>query len=96
MEEIFSMNKSDLISSIASKTDMSKADTEKFLNAFTEAVKEAMAKKDKITLVGFGTFSVAERAARKGRNPQTGADIEIPAANVPKFKAGAELKGAVN
>lgn len=90
------MNKSELIGSIASKTDMSKADTTKFLNAFIDVVKETLSKKDKISLVGFGTFSVNERAARKGRNPQTGADIEIPAANIPRFKAGAELRTAVN
>jgi DNA-binding protein HU-beta len=93
---ICSMNKSELVANLSSKADISKADATKFLNAFTETVKEALAKGDKITLVGFGTFSVNERPARQVRNPRTGEKIDILASKFPKFKVGAELKTAVN
>jgi DNA-binding protein HU-beta len=91
------MNKSELVDVMADKADLSKADAERALNAFTDAVTETLAQNndEKITLVGFGTFSTSERAARTGRNPQTGETINIPATVVPKFKAGKSLKDAV-
>jgi DNA-binding protein HU-beta len=90
------VTKADLVNSIAEKAGLSKADAEKALKAFTDAVTEAMKAGEKVSLVGFGTFSVGERAARQGQNPQTGAKINIPAAKVPKFKAGKALKDAIN
>jgi DNA-binding protein HU-beta len=90
------VTKADLVNSIAEKAGLSKADAEKALKAFTDAVTEAMKVGEKVSLVGFGTFSVGERAARQGQNPQTGAKINIPAAKVPKFKAGKALKDAIN
>ncbi|NPV44015.1 DNA-binding protein HU [Koleobacter methoxysyntrophicus] len=90
------MNKSELIASIAEKSGLTKKDSEKALNAFIESVEEALVKGDKVQLVGFGTFEVRERSARKGRNPQTGDEIDIPAASVPAFKAGKALKDKVN
>lgn len=90
------MTKADLVNSIAEKAGLSKADAEKALKAFTDAVAEALKASEKVSLVGFGTFSVGERAARQGQNPQTGAKINIPAAKVPKFKAGKALKDAIN
>jgi DNA-binding protein HU-beta len=81
---------------MAEKAGLSKADTEKALKAFVDTVTDALKSNDKISLVGFGTFSVGERAARTGKNPQTGAALQIPAAKVPKFKAGKALKDAVN
>ena len=89
------MNKQELVDAMAAKAEISKANAAKALDAFVDSVSEAVAKGDKVTLVGFGTFLVSERAARKGRNPQTGETISIPAAKVPKFRAGAELKKAV-
>ncbi|MCF7804922.1 MAG: HU family DNA-binding protein [Candidatus Marinimicrobia bacterium] len=91
------MNKSELIDSMAEKGGITKADAERALNAFTDTVTETLAgdKDEKITLVGFGTFSTSDRAARTGRNPQTGETINIPATTVPKFKAGKSLKDAV-
>lgn len=91
------MNKSELVDQIAQKADLSKAAAERALNAFTDSVTETLArnKDEKITLVGFGTFSTSERAARTGRNPQTGETINIPATVVPKFKAGKSFKDAV-
>lgn len=89
------MTKAELIGYVARDCKCSKAVAEKALNAVTNNVTKALKKKDKITLTGFGTFSVAKRRARKGRNPQTGAEIDIKAANVPKFKAGKELRKAV-
>lgn len=86
------MNKAELVSVIAEKTDMTKKDAEKALNAVLSAIEEALKKGDKVQLVGFGTFEVKERAARKGRNPQTGQEIEIPASKVPVFKPGKLLK----
>ncbi len=90
------MTKADLVNAIAEKAGLSKADAEKALKAFTDAVAEALKASEKVSLVGFGTFSVGERAARQGQNPQTGAKINIPAAKVPKFKAGKALKDAIN
>jgi DNA-binding protein HU-beta len=81
---------------MAEKAGLSKVDTEKALKAFVDTVTDALQGNDKISLVGFGTFSVGERAARTGKNPQTGAALQIPAAKVPKFKAGKALKDAVN
>ena len=89
------MNKGDLVARMAEGAEISKAAAAKALDTMLDAIEEALKAGDKITLVGFGTFSVAERAERNGRNPQTGADIKIPAAKVPKFKAGAKLKDAV-
>ena len=89
------MNKTELIASMAEKSQLSKKDAEKALNAFIESVEEALAKGDKIQLVGFGTFEVRERAERKGRNPQTREEIVIPASKAPVFKAGKALKEAV-
>ena len=89
------MNKGDLVARMAEGAEISKAAAAKALDTMLDAIEEGLKAGDKITLVGFGTFSVAERAERNGRNPQTGADIKIPAAKVPKFKAGAKLKDAV-
>ncbi len=86
------MTKAGLIAQVAKDTRLSKANAEKAINALTGAISRCLKKKDKITLTGFGTFLVSKRKARKGRNPQTGAEINIKAANVPKFKAGKQLK----
>jgi nucleoid DNA-binding protein len=88
------MNKGDIVSEVA-KVTCSKAEAEKAVNAILESVKKALKKGDKVTLVGFGTFSVAKRSARMGRNPQNGNLIKIAAKKVPKFTAGKALKGAV-
>lgn len=85
------MNKAQLIDAMAEKAGLSKVDAKKALEAFIATVGEALNKNDKVALVGFGSFSVAERGARTGRNPQTGKSIEIAAKKVVKFKAGAEL-----
>ncbi len=90
------MNKTELIDAIAKETGLSKKDASKALDALTGAVTKALKKKDKVQLVGFGTFEVAKRVARTGHNPQTGAAIKIPACASPKFKAGKALKDAVN
>ena len=90
------MNKSELIDAIADKSELTKADAGRALDGFLGAVTEALSNGDSVALVGFGTFSVKERAERKGRNPQTGAEITIKAANIPSFKAGKSLKDAVN
>ena len=90
------MNKTELVAAIADKADVSKKDAEAAVKAFTEVVSEELKKGEKIQLVGFGTFEVSERAARTGRNPQTGKEITIPASKAPKFKAGKALKDAVN
>ncbi len=90
------MNKGDLVEAIASQTDMSKSGAEKVVNAFVATITSALKSGDKVTLTGFGTFRVSKRAARKGRNPQTGAEIMVQAANVPKFKAGSALKSSLN
>ena len=90
------MNKTELVAAIAEKTELSKKDAEKALKAFTDVVTEELTKGGKIQLVGFGTFEVSERAAREGRNPQTGKTIKIAASKAPKFKAGKALKDSVN
>ena len=90
------MNKSELVSAIAEKSGVSKADADKMVAAFVETTKETLAKGENIQLIGFGTFSVAERAARTGRNPKTGKEIQIEAKKVAKFKPGSALSEAVN
>lgn len=89
------MNKSELVAAMAAKAELSKRDAEAALNALTDSITDALKKGDKITLVGFGTFEIRERAARDGRNPQTGATIKIAASKIPAFKAGKALKDAV-
>ena len=90
------MNKTELVAAIADKSGLSKKDAEKALKAFTDTVADELKKGEKVQLVGFGTFDVAKRAAREGRNPQTGAAMKIAASKAPKFKAGMALKTAVN
>lgn len=89
------MNKSELVAAMAEKANLSKKDAELALNALTDSVAGALKGGDKVVLVGFGTFETRERAAREGRNPQTGATIKIAASKVPAFKAGKALKDAV-
>ncbi|GEK72888.1 MULTISPECIES: HU family DNA-binding protein [Halomonas] len=90
------MNKSELIEAIAASADIPKAAASRALDAMVDAVADSLKKGDSVSLVGFGTFTVKERAARTGRNPQTGEPIEISAAKVPSFKAGKALKDSVN
>jgi len=90
------VTKADLVNAMAEKAGLNKADSEKALKAFTEVITDALKAGEKIALVGFGTFSVGERAARTGQNPRTKEKIEIPASKVPKFKAGKALKDALN
>lgn len=90
------MNKVELVASMAERAELTKVDAEKALKAFIDVVTEEMKNKGKVQLVGFGTFETTERAARTGRNPQTGEVIEIGASTSPKFKAGKALKDAVN
>ncbi len=89
------MNKAELISNVAERAELTKKDSEKAVNAVLETIGSALQRGDKVQLVGFGTFEIRERAARKGRNPQTGEEIDIAAARVPVFKAGKSLKEAV-
>ena len=89
------MNKAELIDAMAKETGMTKADSKKALEAFVVTTTKALKKGDRVALVGFGSFGVAKRAARKGRNPQTGKEIKIAAKKVVKFRAGAELSGSV-
>lgn len=89
------MNKADLIAAVAEKSELTKKDAEKAVNAFVSVVTDALAKEDKVQLVGFGTFEVRKRAERKGRNPQTKEEITIPASKAPVFKAGKMLKDSV-
>ncbi len=89
------MNKSELVESIAKETDLSKAAAERALSATLDAIVKAVSKGDTVTLVGFGAFKSAKRAARTGRNPQTGKEIKIAASTVPRFTAGATFKAAV-
>lgn len=89
------MNKAELIEAIASKADLTKADAKKALDAFIDATSSTLKKGDRVALVGFGSFSVAKRAARTGRNPKTGEEMQIPAKKVVKFKPGAELSKSV-
>ncbi len=90
------MNKAELIEAVAASADLSKADATKAVDGIISTVTNVLKSGDQITLVGFGTFQVKDRAARMGRNPQTGAPISIPACRVPGFKAGKALKDAVN
>jgi len=89
------MNKAELIEAIASKADLTKADAKKALDAFIESTTKSLKKGDRVALVGFGSFSVAKRAARTGRNPKTGQEMQIPAKKVVKFKPGADLADSV-
>ena len=90
------MNKTEFIAAVAEKAEISKTDSEKALKAFVDVVAEQLKAGDKVQLVGFGTFEVSERAAREGRNPQTGETMTIAACKAPKFKAGKALKDAIN
>lgn len=90
------MNKGDLVNSVADKSELTKRDAEKAVNAVFDSITAALAAGNKVALVGFGTFSVRDRAARIGRNPQTGEEVKIPATKVPGFSAGKNLKDAVN
>lgn len=90
------MNKPELIASVAEHAELTKKDAEKAVNAFFDTVEEALAKQDKIQLVGFGTFETRKREARKGRNPQTGEEITISALTTPVFRPGKGLKDSVN
>ena len=89
------MNRTQLIEAVAAKAELTKKDADKFLNAYIATLTDAMKAGDKVTLVGFGTFEVRERAAREGRNLQTGAPMHIPATKYPAFKAGKSFKEAV-
>ena len=90
------MNKTELVAAMAEKAELSKKDAEAALKAFIDVVSEELKKGEKVQLVGFGTFEVSERAAREGRNPQTGETMEIKASKTPKFKAGKALKDMMN
>ena len=90
------MNKTELVAAVAEKAEISKKDSEKALKAFVDVVTEQLKAGDKVQLVGFGTFEVSDRAAREGRNPQTGKTMKIAACKAPKFKAGKALKDAIN
>ncbi|NLG05740.1 MAG: HU family DNA-binding protein [Clostridia bacterium] len=90
------MNKTELVAAMAEQAGLSKKDAEKALKAFTDVVSDELKKGEKVVLVGFGSFEVSERAAREGRNPQSGAVMQIPASKAPKFKAGKALKDMVN
>jgi len=94
-EAIF-VNKTELVANVAEKAGLTKKDAEKAINALFASVEEALAQEDKVQIIGFGTFEVKAREERKGRNPQTGAEITIPASKNPVFKAGKGLKDAVN
>jgi DNA-binding protein HU-beta len=90
------LNKTDLIIHVASKAGITKKDAEQVVNAFFTAIEDALKDGEKVQLIGFGTFETRDRQARKGRNPQTGAEIDIPATRVPAFKAGKVLKDSVS
>ena len=90
------MNKSELVAAVAEKAGLSKVDSEKAVKSFVEAVEETLKAGDKVSLVGFGTFEVSNRAARTGHNPSTGKSIQIAASKAPKFKAGKAFKDALN
>lgn len=94
-EEVNVMNKTDLINAVAEKSELSKKDATKAVDAVFEAVMDSLKNGEKVQLIGFGNFEVRERSARKGRNPQTGEEIEIPASKVPAFKPGKALKDVV-
>lgn len=91
-----SLSKAEFVAKVSDKTELTKKDSEKAVNAFLETIQETMVAGDIVSFVGFGSFEVRERAARKGRNPQTGEEIEIAASKVPAFKPGKSLKDAVN
>ncbi|AIS09309.1 DNA-binding protein HU [Lactobacillus helsingborgensis] len=90
-----SINKSELTKEVAAKTDLKQKDAEKVIDALIESIKDNLAKGEKVQIIGFGSFEVRDRAARKGRNPQTGKTLTIPATKVPAFKPGKALKDAV-
>lgn len=90
------MNKAELIEKIATATEMTKADAERMLDATVDTIRKSVKKGDDVKIVGFGTFTKAKRKARKGRNPQTGQEIKIPAAWAPKFRPGTEFKALLN
>lgn len=90
------MNKTDLIAAVAAKSELSKKDAEKAVNAFIGSIEEALKTNEKVSIVGFGTFETKSRAARKGHNPLTGKEIDIPASKAPSFKAGKALKDSLN
>lgn len=90
------MNKSELVVAVAGASRLTKADAERAIDATFDAITKALKKKEDVRLIGFGTFTVAERAASEGRNPRTGATIKIPAKRLPKFRAGKQLKDAVD
>mgnify|MGYP001462351496 CR=1 FL=1 len=90
------MNKTELIAKVAEATDMTKKEATQSVEAILSVITEALRSGDKVQLIGFGNFEVRDRAARKGRNPQTGEEIEIPASKVPAFRPGKQLKAAVN
>lgn len=90
------MNKNELIAKVAEATEMTKKESTQSVEAVLDAIAGALQKGDKVQLIGFGNFEVRERAARKGRNPQTGEEIDIPASKVPAFKPGKQLKAGVN
>lgn len=94
-KEVCSLNKTDLINAVSEKTGLTKKDAGASVDAVFESIQDALKKGDKVQLIGFGNFEVRERSARKGRNPQTGKEIEIAASKVPAFKAGKALKDAV-
>ena len=96
LQEEFNMNKTELVAAMADQAGLSKKDAEKALKAFTDVVAEELKKDGKVQLVGFGTFEVSSRAAREGRNPQSGAPMKIAASKAPKFKAGKALKDMIN
>ncbi|MGG1369508.1 HU family DNA-binding protein [Priestia megaterium] len=89
------MNKTELVDAVATQAELSKQDAKKAVEALFETISNTLAKEEKIQLIGFGTFEVRERAARTGRNPQTGEEMTIPASKVPAFRPGKELKAAV-
>ena len=90
------MNKTDLIAAVAAKSELSKKDAEKAVNAFIGSIEEALKTNEKVSIVGFGTFETKSRAARKGHNPLTGKEIDSPASKAPSFKAGKALKDSLN
>jgi len=94
--EVYKMNKTDLIAAVAEKSELSKKDAEKAVGAFLSAIEESLKAGEKVSIVGFGTFEAKSRPARKGHNPQTRQEIDIPASVLPTFKAGKALKESLN
>lgn len=90
------MNKAELVVAVSESTGFTRKDTEKFIKAFEDTIRNELSNGNKVQLVGFGTFEVSERKAREGRNPQTGAPMQIPASKIPRFRVGKSLKDAVN